>query len=107
LHHAAGNLAILRLQITPDLRPLLDRYLSTIQNYLGDTRPGSAALLAKSVQPQLAGARNAACKKLDALDAQRAALRSQYVSQPAQTQLSARDRPPGLPGADQPINPQP
>jgi hypothetical protein len=107
LEHAADSLTMLRLRISPDLRPLLDSYLSTVRNYLNDTRPGGAALLAKNVQPQLAGARNDACHKLNALDAQRAALRSGYVSPPAQTQLSARDHPPGLPGADQPKNPPP
>jgi hypothetical protein len=65
---------------------LLDLYLSTVQNYLADTRSGSAALAVKNFQPPLAGARDAASRKLNALDAQRAALRPQYVSQPAHTQ---------------------
>lgn len=107
LQRVAGKLSLLRLQITPELRPLLDLYLSTVQNYLADTRSGVAALPVKNFQPPLAGARDAACRKLNVLDAQRAALRPQYVSQPAQTQLSAGDRPSGMPGADQPINPQP
>ena len=104
LQRVAESLANLGLRISPDLRPLLDHYLSTVRNYLNDTRPGGVAALAKYVQPQLAGARSDTCNKLNALDAQRAALRSQYVPQPVQTQLSSRDRPPGLPGADQPKN---
>jgi len=86
LQRVAGKLLILRLQITPELRPLLDLYLSTVQNYLGDTRSGSAALPVKNFRPQLAGARDAACRKLNALDAQRAALRSQFVPLPVPTQ---------------------
>jgi hypothetical protein len=107
LQRVAENLAVLRLRITPDLRPLLDGYLSTVRNYLGETRPGGANWLAAGDESQPAGAHNAACKKLDALDAQRAALRSKYVSQPAQTQPGAQDRPTGLPGAVQPANPPP
>jgi len=107
LQRVAEKLLLLRGQITPELRPLLDLYLSTVQNYLGDTRPGAAPLAVKNIPPQLAGGRNAACRKLNALDAQRAALRPQYVSQPAQTQFSARDGPPGLAGADQPRKPSP
>jgi hypothetical protein len=107
LQRTAGKLLMLRAQVAPDLLPLLDGYLSTVQNCLNDTRPGVASSPARNPQPPPVIARNAACKKLDALDAQRDALRSQYVSPPAQTQLSVRDRPPGLPGADQPINPQP
>ncbi|MGA2544814.1 MAG: hypothetical protein ABSG78_24965 [Verrucomicrobiota bacterium] len=94
LQRAAESLILLRLQITPDLLPLLDRYLATVQNYLRDTRPDSPAWLAKNHQSQLAAVRHAACHELDKLDAQRAALRSQYVSQPAQAQLNARSEPP-------------
>ena len=86
---------------------MLDLYLSTVQNYLGDIHSGSAALPVKNFQPPLAGARDAACRKLNALDAQRAALRPQYVSQPVPSQLSPGDRPPGPPGAGPPINPSP
>jgi hypothetical protein len=107
LQRVAETLAGLRLRIAPVLRPLLERYLAAVQNYLGDTRPDRVAWMGKDVQPQLAVARNTACKELDALDAQRTALRSLYVSPPSQTQLSARGRPPGLPGADQPKSPQP
>ena len=92
LQRVAGKLSLLRLQITPELRPLLDLYLSTVQNYLGDTHSGAAALTVKNFQPPLAGARDAACRKLNALDAQRAALRPQYVSQPVQTQPSPGER---------------
>jgi hypothetical protein len=94
LQRAAESLILLRPQITPDLLPLLDRYLATVQNYLRDTRPDSPAWLAKNHQSQLAAVRHAACHELDKLDAQRAALRSQYVSQPAQAQLNARSEPP-------------
>ncbi len=82
LQRAAESLLLLRPQIASDLQPLLDRYLSTVQSYLHDTRPDSAAWLAKNAQSQLAVVRQTACHQLDKLDAQRAALRSQYVSQP-------------------------
>ena len=98
---------LLRPQITPELRPLLDGYFSAVRDYLGGPLSGIAAMPAKNVPSQPVVARNAACKKLNALDAQRAALRPQYVSQTTPTQLSAGSRPPGRPGADQPTNPQP
>jgi hypothetical protein len=94
LQRAAESLILLRLQIAPDLRPLLDRYLATVQNYLSDTRPDRPAWLAKNHESQLAAVRQSACKELNKLDLQRAALRSQYVTQPAQAQLSARSEPP-------------
>jgi hypothetical protein len=94
LQRAAESLILLRLQIAPDLRPLLDRYLATVQNYLSDTRPDRPAWLAKNHESQLAAVRQSACKELNKLDLQRAALRSQYVTQPAQAQLSARSGPP-------------
>ncbi len=94
LQRAAESLILLRQQIVPDLQPLLDRYLSTLQSYLSDTRPDRPAWLAKNHETQLAAVRYAACSELNKLDAQRAALRSQYVSQPGQAQFRA--------GADSP-----
>ncbi|HXR06928.1 MAG TPA: hypothetical protein VN765_06330 [Candidatus Acidoferrum sp.] len=90
LQRSAESLILLRPQITPDLQPLLERYLSILQSYLNDTRPDSAAWLAKNAQSQLAVVRHAACHQLDKLDDQRAALRSQYVAQPDPAQLNAR-----------------
>jgi hypothetical protein len=104
---ASDKLMMLRPRISPDLEPLLDRYLDVLQSYLAATRPGPRAIPARGIPTPLPVLRNAACKKLTALDAQRDSMRSRYVSKPAQTQLSARDLPPGPPGADQPINPQP
>ncbi len=94
LQRAAGSLILLRPQIAPDLEPLLDRYLSAVQGYLNDTRPDSAAWRAKNAESQLAVLRHSVCHQLDKLDADRAALRPQYVSQPAPAQLNARANPP-------------
>ena len=107
MQRVADKLAVLRLRIAPGLRPLLERYLSTVQDYLGESRPNRVVWMGKEAQPQVAGGRSAACKTLDALDAQRAALRPQYISQPAQTPFNDRGSPPGQPGAVQPQNPQP
>jgi hypothetical protein len=107
LQRAFEKLLLLRPQMTPELLPLLDSYLLALQTYENDSRPGPSAGPARNLPPSLAVARNAACRRLNALDAQRAALRPQFVSQPPQTQLSARDRPPGQPAAEQPANPQP
>ena len=94
LQRAAQSLLLLRLQIAPELRPLLERYLATVQDYLGSNRPDRPAGLGKSHPLQPAGLRLAACKELNALDAQRAAMRSRYVSTPAPDQRSARANPP-------------
>jgi hypothetical protein len=93
LQRAAESLILLRPQIAPDLQALLDRYLATVQSYLNDTRPDSAAWRAKNAESQLAVLRHSACHQLDKLDADRAALRPQYVSQPAPAQLNARANP--------------
>jgi hypothetical protein len=89
LQHVGESLMVLRLQITPELGPLLDRYLAIVQSYLNDTRPNRPSWVAKNHQALLAAARYAACKQLNALDLQRDALRPRYVSQPAPAQLSA------------------
>jgi hypothetical protein len=107
LQRAADSLAVLRARIAPDLRPLLEHYLSTLRDYLGESLPNRAVLMGKETQPQLTGARIAACKALDALDAQRAAMRPKYVLTPAPSQLSAGGRPPEPPGAVQPQETQP
>jgi len=107
LQRAFEKLLLLRRQMTPELLPLLDSYLLTLQSYVNDTGPALSLGGPRSLPPSPAVSRNAACKKLDALDAQRAALRDHYVSRSAQTQLTARDRPPGPPATDQPANPQP
>ena len=94
LQRAVQDLLLLRPQITPELRPLLDRYLATLQDYLGYNRPDRPAGLGKSHPLQTAGLRLLACKDLNALDAQRAALRSRYVTAPVPDQRSARANPP-------------
>ena len=94
LQRAAQSLLLLRQQIAPELRPLLDGYLSTLQDYLGYNRSDRPAGLGKIHPLQPAGLRLTACKELNALDAQRAALRSRYVSAPAPDQRSARANPP-------------
>ena len=80
LQRAAESLLTLRLQVAPDLRPLLDRYLATVQAYLSDTRSDRPAWQARNHSSQLAAVQHDACKELNALDLQRAALRSRYVS---------------------------
>jgi hypothetical protein len=94
LQRAAGSLLLLRPQIAPELQPLLDRYLAIAQNYLNDTRPDSAAWRARNAEAQLAVLRHSACHQLDKLDAERAALRPQYVSQHVPSQLNVRANPP-------------
>jgi hypothetical protein len=94
LQRAAGSLLLLRPQIAPELQPLLDRYLAIAQNYLNDTRPDSAAWRARNAEAQLAVLRHSACHQLDKLDAERAGLRPQYVSQPVPSQRNTRANPP-------------
>ncbi len=107
LQRAFEKLLTLRPQVTTNLLPLLDGYLATVQGYADASRPGANIGSAKSFSPPITVLRNAACKKLNALDAQREAMRSQYVSQPAQTQLSVRDDPAASPEAGQPATPKP
>jgi hypothetical protein len=107
LERAFEKLLTLRRQVTPKLRPLLDAYLEVVEGCEDGTRPVVNTGWGKRVTPPMAVLRNAACKKLNALDAQRESMRKQYVPQPAQTQLSPRDRPPGSPGADKPATPHP
>jgi len=107
LQRAFEKLLLLRPQMTPELQPLLDAYLLTLQTYVDSSRPAISAGMARNLPSSAALSRNAACRKLNALDAQRAALRPQYVSQPPQTQLSDRDRPAGQPAGDPAANPQP
>jgi hypothetical protein len=107
LQRAAANLSALRPRIAPELRPLLESYLSTVQDCLGGNRPGAAPMQARASYPQPAGVRNAACKTLDALDAQRAAMRSKFIPKPAPSQRAAPPRPPGRPSAASPGIPPP
>ena len=95
LERAVENLELLRRKAAPEFIPLLDRYLGTLQSFLNDTRPGRPAWLERNPQGQLARLRHTAGKELDALDAQRAALRSRYVSPAAQSQDQDPGHPPG------------
>jgi len=90
LQRAAESLTLLRSQIAPDLLPLLDRYLSTLQDYLNNIRPESAAWYAKNAASQLAVLRSSTCSQLSKLDAERESLRSRYVAAPAAAQLNVR-----------------
>jgi hypothetical protein len=89
LQRVADKLARLRPRITPDLQPLLDRYVAAVRSFLNDSRTGQRPGLARNPVSQLAFARTAACQDLNALDAQRAVLRSRYVVAPGQPRLSA------------------
>ena len=97
LERAMESLELLRRKAAPEFIPLLDRYLGTLQSFLNDTRPGRPAWLERNHQVQLAGLRHTTRKELDTLDAQRAALRSRYVSPAARSQAQDPGHPPGPP----------
>jgi hypothetical protein len=83
---AAARRAILemltqRYRATPDLQPLIDQYITALSGYVEETqdlqRKGNSV---RNASGQFAVAKRAACKRLDALDAERARLRVKYVT---------------------------
>ena len=106
LQQVALNLAVLRLQITPEFRALLERYLSTVQSYLSETRPGSAVWLAKEVHRNWPSSAMPPARNLTPwISTDRLALPICLPAGPNPTRRPRR--PPGLPGANQPKTPQP
>lgn len=97
LQRTMQSLELLRMKAAPELAKLLDGYITSLRSWIIDTRPDSPAWTAKNHEAQLAGLRNSTCKELNALDAQRAALRSRKVASAAVSPAGASFRQPVSP----------